>query len=245
MRVLAALGYGAFLLASCVVGVRLLLLWRRTGQLPELTIGLGFLGCGGVGYPALMIAAGAFFEMPPDAARWTASLGLLAFHLGSAALWLAIWRIFQPQAAWAESLFVLATTLLAVVFVRDVLIDGRPIPPADGAWYWVGLFARCACLLWGSIESFRYHARLRRRLALGLTDALTVSQFLLWGIGAGAGFGMVINTVLMRLHPAYQVSSPGLALSTLLGLVAAACIWLTFFPPAALRRRLDPALGGA
>ena len=52
-----ATGFIAFFLVSLTVGVRLLLLWRRTRQLPELLIGIGVLGIGPVGFGLQMAGA--------------------------------------------------------------------------------------------------------------------------------------------------------------------------------------------
>jgi hypothetical protein len=43
-------GFAAFFVASLTAGVRLVMLWRRTRELPELLIGIGVLGIGPVGY---------------------------------------------------------------------------------------------------------------------------------------------------------------------------------------------------
>ena len=50
MGLLTALGFGCFFLVSLAVGLRLVLQWRRTRQLPELLIGIGVLGIGPVGF---------------------------------------------------------------------------------------------------------------------------------------------------------------------------------------------------
>ena len=56
MGLLAAIGGGAFVLASLLVSIRLLALARRTRQFPELLIGIGLLLMGAVGYPVSMAA---------------------------------------------------------------------------------------------------------------------------------------------------------------------------------------------
>ncbi len=58
MEYALAIGFGSFLVASLVVGLRLVLLSRRTGQLPELLIGVGVLGIGPLGFGLSMIAMG-------------------------------------------------------------------------------------------------------------------------------------------------------------------------------------------
>ena len=53
MELLGAIGGVSFILASLVIGLRLLLLARRTRELPEFVIGLALFLMGGLGYPLL------------------------------------------------------------------------------------------------------------------------------------------------------------------------------------------------
>jgi hypothetical protein len=55
-RAIAAFGGLAFVLASLVLGVRLLALAARTRRLPEVCIGLALLLMGGLAYPLIMTA---------------------------------------------------------------------------------------------------------------------------------------------------------------------------------------------
>ena len=50
------IGFAAFFVVALVVGVRVLLLARRTRELPELLMGIGVLGIGPVGFGLLVIA---------------------------------------------------------------------------------------------------------------------------------------------------------------------------------------------
>ena len=53
MALLVWVGFGAFFCVSLVVGFRLLALSRRTGELPELLIGIGVLGIGPIGFSGI------------------------------------------------------------------------------------------------------------------------------------------------------------------------------------------------
>lgn len=232
---LRAIGLAVFLGVSWVVGIRLLLLALRTRKLPEAAFGTCFVMAGGLGYG--MVIAGTLFEAVPVHLRYPiAAVGLFAFHVGSGALWLAVWRIFRPEAGWAASLCAAALMLLAIAFVRDALVDRQPIPSLARSWYWVGLYARTGCIAWGALESLRYYRMLVRRTRLGLADPETALQFLCWGLGASAVFCMTGNTVALRLLPSYAAHPAGLWLSSLLGGAGAVLIWLTFFPPGFYRR---------
>ena len=56
METLRWIGFGAFFVPSLVIGIRLLLLARRTGQIPELLIGIAVLGVGPLGYGFSILA---------------------------------------------------------------------------------------------------------------------------------------------------------------------------------------------
>ena len=71
MQIIAAIGGLSFIVASLVTGARLLLVARRTRQLPEFALGLGLFLMGGLGYPLTLL--GELGTFLPDAAR-TASI---------------------------------------------------------------------------------------------------------------------------------------------------------------------------
>ena len=79
---------------------------------------------------------------------------------------------------------------------------------------------------------------MRRRLRLGLADALVTNRFLLWGLGIGAaGFGSLISVVVQVASGVSMSELPLLTLSnSMFGLVAAVLMWVAFVPPAAWRR---------
>ena len=99
MGSLVWLGFLAFFVASLSVGVRLVLLWRRTRQLPELLIGIGVLGIGPVGFGGIMLGSGLSTAGVTDpGSLW----GELPFAVGSLAysrgitnivrVWLSVWQ---------------------------------------------------------------------------------------------------------------------------------------------------------
>jgi len=55
LQAFAWIGFAAFFVASLVCGVRLVALWHRNRELPELLIGLGVLGIGPVGFGFITI----------------------------------------------------------------------------------------------------------------------------------------------------------------------------------------------
>ncbi|MBW2400540.1 MAG: hypothetical protein JRG80_14860, partial [Deltaproteobacteria bacterium] len=65
MEWLGAIGGGSFILASLVIGVRVLMLARRTRELPEIAMGLGLVLMGGLSYP-INVAARMSVDLSPD-----------------------------------------------------------------------------------------------------------------------------------------------------------------------------------
>ena len=76
------LGTAAFVLVSLVIGLRLALLSRRTGEKPELYLGFGILGTAVFGYGAQIasvILRGGFESDIPVTGAMVALTGQLAF----------------------------------------------------------------------------------------------------------------------------------------------------------------------
>ena len=113
--------------------------------------------------------------------------------------------------------------------------DSQPI---SGPYVPLGLAVRGAGPTWMAIECFRYYAKLRRQLALGLATPLVVHRVLLWGIGIGASAIAYAFSVGHRLVYGTGLREHDWAVTTvsLLALISAVSIGLAFFPPAPYRR---------
>lgn len=232
---LIAVGFLAFFVVALVVGVRLVLLWTRTRQLPELLIGVGVLGIGPVGFGASVAA------MELEAAR---ALYPLIMGLGQAAVTAGVvcklifnWRVYHPESRWIPPFVQVAGALMVVVYVAELL--GGFADTMLVSWrFCVRSAIQVGALLWGSGEALRYWTRMRRRVRLGLADPVVSNRFLLWGVGAGAaGVGSLIGIVAQIASGGVRTQIPWvLASSSGHGLVAAVCMWLAFVPPAAWRR---------
>ena len=94
--------------------------------------------------------------------------------------------------------------------------------------------------VWTAIESFRYRAMLRRRVALGLAEPGLANRFLLWGLAgvfASAGIGISTWIALSGVDPTGHPVSM-LAIGTA-GFVTSLALYLAFVPPAAYRRWIE------
>lgn len=232
---LIAAGFLAFFAVALVVGVRLVWLWTRTRQLPELLIGVGVLGIGPVGFGASVAA------LELEAAR---SLYPLVMGLGQAAVTVGVfcklvfnWRVYHPESRWVPPAVQVAGVLLAVVYVAE--LAGGFADAMGVTWrFCLRSAIQVGALLWGSGEALRYWTRMRRRVRLGLADPVVCNRFLLWGLGAGAaGVGSLIGVVAQIASGGVRTQIPWvLASSSAHGLLAAVCMWLAFVPPAAWTR---------
>ena len=233
------IGFLAFFIASSVVGVRLLLLWRRTRELPELLIGLGVLGIGPVGFGFLTVGelcvAGA-----PSLARVLIGTGLVAMSVGSGAKYVFNWRVYHPQSAALKACVGIACALLGVCLLWEWESTGFRTLVRPGSSYFLRIGLQVGCLLWGSSEALRYWNRMRRRMRLGLADPVVANRFLLWGLGAGAaGIGSAVGGAMQWWTGQPPLEMPWVMLSSSLhGLAAAVAMWLAFVPNAAYTRMI-------
>jgi hypothetical protein len=237
MEDLRWIGFGAFFVVSLVIGVRLLLLARRTGELPELLIGLAVLGIGPLGYGLSMLALAASGQSTITSATLQGS-SFVAVFIGAGAQYLFVWYVFCRQARWARPLVYTAIALLAVAHAGDILENGLLMRRDGSSWFWCGMVLRLFAMAWLSIESLVYWSRMRRRLRLGLADPVVTNRFLLWGLGSSAAFfGSALGFLVIALTGINSSRIPSLNLIVSLhGLVAAITWWFAFQPPAAYVR---------
>jgi len=231
------IGFGAFFLVSLTVGIRLLLLWQRTRELPELLIGIGVLGIGPLGFGCLMI--GPLLEPSwPWLARALVGLGLFAAGAGVVAKYVFNWRVYHPDNAKLKLLAWVAGLILAGTLIHSAWASGFTDASAVGARYILRQSLQVGCLLWGSVEALRYWVMMRKRVRLGLADPVVANRFLMWGIGAGAaGWGSFVGSAAQAITGVPSLEIPWVAVSSSLhGLVAAVALSLAFLPPAAYRR---------
>ena len=90
-------------------------------------------------------------------------------------------------------------------------------------------------MAWAGYECFNYHAMLKKRVALGLSDSMTAHRFWLWGIASLATVTTIgLDLAFWLTSGASLASHPiGLHTMSLLGVVGVVSIALAFFPPAA------------
>jgi hypothetical protein len=237
MQLAERLSLGIFLLSSIVVSVRLLLLARRTGRLPEKLAGFALLCIGPLGYGSTSIARLPQIVDGPWSIVWL-SAGLLSLTAGSGALYYFVFRVFRPDSAAARWLCYSCGVALVVTSAGDITFRLLGATLGAGLWWWASFTMRLLALVWASGESFRYYAMMRRRQVLGLADPLITQMILHWGLGSGcAAVASAIAFAVRALTGKQLVSFPEINVAVCgLSLIAAITQWLAFFPPAAYAR---------
>jgi hypothetical protein len=235
------------------VSLRLLLLWRRSGGLPELLVGSGFAAVAAIGFP-LMVAGGVGRLPVGELSLPLVGLGVLVIGLGLAALMAFTWRVFAPDRSWAATLTGASFAAAAVLAIGSVRTLAASPPEVDavvaGSAWWMALRgAFQVWYTWTAIASLAEYTRARRRLAVGLSDPVVVNRFLLWGLmGAFQAANGVVAVALeaQGLSP-MRDPVPALVLAAN-GLAAGGLMLLTFMPPRGyldfVRRRAAGAPGG-
>lgn len=229
---LGALGGGAFVMASIVIGTRLVLLAAGTRGLPEFAMGWGLLLMGGLGYPLSAIARAAV-DLPMETRIAMLAVNWLFHLVGMTLVGVFNWRVFRPGTVWAPVAvgtiavgIVCADAIALVTTGIEAEATGQAPPPVlRGA---LGL----ATLLWAGIESLRYYGLMRKRQALGMADPVVTDRFRLWAIAMLCSAAISCASLLLQLAGIAMMATTGGALLVGgMGLVSAGAVALAFFPP--------------
>jgi hypothetical protein len=239
LEIVAGIGGGAFVVACLVVGMRLLLLSWKTGELPELSCGLGLVLMGGLGYPLLVVVEQA--HSLPMGTRCVLLFAQMFCHMvANTAFAFFNYRVFRPGVAWAKAV-VLLCFLTVVGFAVAQLVGPGLVSYVEspvGPWRWHGAAAMLT-IGWAAIESTRFYRQLRRRAVLGLTDPVVADRVRLWAIGMTSAFFTSAIGVLMESMGLVMVQTTfGAAVIAVLGSISAGTTWFAFLPPAWYLRRV-------
>jgi hypothetical protein len=188
MKLLAGLGTLAFIVVGAIVGARLLLLARRTGQRPELYIGGALFIYAFVAQPAIVASRPIGAALGQEARLAVLALGLFANGLTILGLYAFTAEVFRRESrlAWCIVWSTLAIELICgIVILSEVwtLEIGAPYTLTMKCCVALICVIFSAGMAWIAVESLRYHGLLKKRLALGLADPVLVNRFALWGAG--------------------------------------------------------------
>ena len=237
----------AFVLGSALVSGRLLMLARRTRQQPELLLGSAILGTAVLGYGVLIgvvivqgVDQSAASATPLTIALTAAGRSLHA--VGVSCFLLFILRVFHPSDRWAKGLAAVAALLLwgGMVWggMEGAFRSQNALTPA----WWCEYLVIWTYPVWLGLESLRYWRMLRRRVSLGLADAMVANRFALWGassIGSAiAIWSASVPFFLLDQPQLLEQTTPAIRVITALaGIASISCSYLAFLPPAWYARR--------
>lgn len=226
----AILAIALFSLASLVVGIRLVLLARRTRELPELLAGLALLGLGPFGF-GLTVLSTMLIPHSLLAADLLWAIASLALNAGCAANYVFSYRVFHPGSRPVRGVVGFFIAVLVALWLIEAWLTGFAAAETASFATRAADWMRGGALLWGAFESLRYWTLLRRRLLLGLADAVTTRRFLLWGVALlSSGITSCIDAT-MKLIVARSLDFPALSLTlSVSGLMATFCLMLAFWP---------------
>jgi hypothetical protein len=239
-----------FGLVSTAVAIKLLLLARRTRQIPELAISLNILLLGTVGLP-LAIAG----RMPGNfgTARGTVlfAVGMFVVSVGLEMSYIFCWNVFRPGSDWARRAVVASCLAFAAVWILMVTVGSGSTDVAT-AQAQVRPYAIAIILLqmlgmaWTGAESFRYWGMQRRRLRLGLANPVVVERFLWWSLSNLATVILGATLIACLLQGKMILRDPfSLFILNVTGTVLCFTWGLSFFPPKFYVRWVEARAGSA
>lgn len=241
---LVVMGVILFILASGIVGARLLLLYRRLKQPPELFLGLAYLLAGTLGWAVLLV--GALTTSPGQhVSEKYQAFSVVMGDLGTFCFYLFVWYVFRRDSAVAKALLALAALALVVSLAADTFVRGVTYGPPPGTVSTIaGSIARAFVFPWMAWEALGSYSAFRRRARVGLGNPLVQNRLLLWGLSALATFG-ISGTATALYWTASDVADAvvkqnrATGLYGALGAVSALLLWLAFFPPERYQRFIE------
>jgi hypothetical protein len=217
------------------VGIRLFLLGRRTGEIPEKLLGVYFFVTGfayvGWAIPTVYALGDAAVDQI-DLATWTLySIGVVPFAYFT--------RIaFRPNAAWAKWLLITSLFLLFSGMTMWI-VQAHVNYSLESPWFWSQWLGYTIPCIWLGLEAFLAYASANRRARIGLCDRMVANRYLLFGFfGAFQTFACITDVYLARAAMDNNMLIDD-GLDVLLGsfeMVGIVMLFLAFFPPAFYQR---------
>jgi hypothetical protein len=242
MQALAGLGLLLFVVTVTVVGVRMLLLSRRTGGRHEFLIGAGMILIGAIGFPGSAAAGFGRAVGEMNIPLWF--LFTLITQIGLLLVYAFTWQVFRPAESWGKAIVVAAALLMFVSLVLSARALAAAPPDAisttvSRTGMFIGMAGYCGCFLWSAIEGFVHHRNAKRRLVIGLADPVVVNRFLLWGLFGVAATAINVTSFAGNAIGVDPSTSPLVLVPMgVFGCFASLAMYLAFLPPASYLARV-------
>jgi hypothetical protein len=229
-----------YLATAFVLALHLARRARRGGDLAPLLLGIQLFFAMGVGYALCSAGAALALLAPePQPERVAALLGPgnAAVIVGLSAALVFEWRVFWPAARWPRWLGGAFVAVMLAGWFGSAATGAFETGLYRNGWFLLLNAGMLSVNLWVGIEPLVYHAKLVKRVRLGLAEPLVVDRFLLWGLGSLARAALVLlgpvsELALARLEGEARLTASAIAAAVACGLALATTVayWLTFEP---------------
>jgi hypothetical protein len=247
--VFAGLAQAVYLGSAFVLSAHLLARARRSREMAPLLLGVQLLFSMGFGYLLCALGSALVLLSQAPSPRLVAALlgaGNAFSAIGLACAMLFEWRVFAPGARWPLGLGGGFVAAMAIGWIGSAATRAFETGSYANPWFLLLNASMLGINLWVGIEPLVYHAKLRRRVQLGLAEPLVVDRFLLWGIGSLARAALIVmgpfgEWLVPGLDEAGRrvFTTASLWLASALGLTTTLAYWLTFNPTAAYARWVE------
>jgi len=244
VQAMQALAGAVYLATITLVGVRLLLLARRTLAVPELLLGGALFLGGTLGGP---LEAGGMAVRVELGGAVAGQLLLFGKIFGAAALTchvVFIRRVFRPEAKWSAALAGALVACPLIAFGASAANGTFATGELSMFWFWVELVGRLGGGCWLVFEGWRYHGLMKKRLRLGLADPVVTNRFLLWTLAGVCSIVMFLASVpplFLDAELAKGLLTLDLFAFSVAGVAVSVLYFLTFLPPESYCRRVRAA----
>ena len=240
MSWVALIAIGAMCVSTGTVGLRLLAVWRRTRERPELHAGAALLAIGPVGFTLTVLCEPAA-RLHPELGRTIWAIAAASLNAGTALIFIFTVEVFHALSLRAKDLAFFFAVWMALLWSSEWAISFYDAIGPAGWPTRMSDFMRAFTLLWAGGKSLHHQGLVRKRLALGLGDPIASDRLLLWGVGIGSAGLVCLVDAVAKLAGISMTGTPGLlALDTFAGFSASICLYLAFVAREPLAWLRDP-----
>lgn len=228
----------AYVVLSLVIGIRLLLLYSRSRELPELLMAICLLS-EGVVFNTIRWLRLSLETQTADYAALLESVSRPALAISAISVAVFAWRTVRAGSRWAPiAVLVLAAPMCAWVVARMFTELSVFEQSTAGVLTLRGAFL--LCYVWAALEMQLYYRSAKRRERVGLeVDPLATHRVLFLSISfwSFAIFWLSALTF-VSLSRNFDVSGVASQMLGAAGIVRVVALWLAFLPPKQLAQHL-------
>jgi hypothetical protein len=238
-----------YTIVSAIVGVRLILRSLESHGVPELLAGLSYVAAPALGYPMCIAAPMISNRAIAVPIYVTGEIFLVS---GCCCFFFFTVKVFRPGAQWAIWSAALGSAVLiwsGVGITRAFLASSNPQEVAGMAKTPLAAMVLMLMLsyVWTALEGMRYYRMMRKRMALGLADAVVTNRFLLWGFSGLTSLAWIsVSAFFLAIGANIGTDPIPVTVTSAGGIVNTVFLVLIFMPPATYTRWIErSARGGA